>query len=384
MYQYERLTSQSFKIIIIGGGLAGLTSALHLSIKGMKVLLIEKHPYPKHKVCGEYISNEVLPYLKSLGFDPFEYGATRITRLTLSTARSRSVNVKLPNGGFGISRYKIDSELAKLSIENGVEIIQATVQSIRFTNGQFTVLTNQGNTYQSDLVIGAFGKRSNLDVKMGRKFMEESSPNLAVKAHYKGDFPKDLVGLHNFKGGYCGISMVENNHVNVCYIADLNAFKKYKNIEEFQMEVLSRNRFMRQAFDQLEMVFETPITISNISFDQKKPVEGHVLMCGDSAGMIHPLAGNGMSMAIRSAQILSQLILKFESGVIESRSTLEKTYTRMWNHEFGRRLRWGRSLAMLFKMGTFSEFILILLRRFPFILTYVIRKTHGKPMKPEL
>ena len=48
-------------VIIIGGGLAGLTSALHLSKKGFKVTLIEKHDYPRHKVCGEYLSNEVVP-----------------------------------------------------------------------------------------------------------------------------------------------------------------------------------------------------------------------------------------------------------------------------------------------------------------------------------
>lgn len=378
------MPSKTLSIIIIGGGLAGLTSALHLAKKGMRILLIEKHPYPKHKVCGEYISNEVLPYLNTLGFDPFQYGATRISRLTLSTTQSRSVSVKLAGGGFGISRYLIDAELATLGIENGVEIIHSTVQDIRFKNDRFEVLTNLGQTFQSELVIGAFGKRSNLDVKMSRDFMGEPSPNLAVKAHYKGDFPADLVGLHNFMGGYCGISMVENNRINICYITDLKAFKKYKNIDDFQSEVLGSNRFLKHALGQLDMVFENPLTISHISFDQKKPVENHVLMCGDSAGMIHPLAGNGMSMAIRSAQMLSHIILKYKSGEIESRNALEKTYTRVWKNEFGSRLRWGRTLAFLFKLGIFSEVILILLRWFPFILPFVIRKTHGKPMKPEL
>ena len=64
--------------IIIGGGLAGLTSALHLSRFGIQVTLIEKNSYPRHKVCGEYLSNEVLPYLRSLGFEPFDFGAKKI------------------------------------------------------------------------------------------------------------------------------------------------------------------------------------------------------------------------------------------------------------------------------------------------------------------
>lgn len=376
--------SQPYNIIIIGGGLAGLTSALHLSIKGKKVLLIERHPYPKHKVCGEYISNEVLPYLNALGFDPFEYGATRISRLTISTASSRSVTVHLPIGGFGISRYRIDFELAKMARSHGVEIVHAVVQEVNFQNDQIEVLTNRGVTYHSKLVIGAFGKRSNMDVKMNRDFMEESSPNLAVKAHFKGEFPEDLVGLHNFKGGYCGVSKVEDNRVNVCYITDLKSFKKHKNIVDFQQQVLSENRFLKQALNQLDMVFSTPITISNISFQTKSPVKDHVLMCGDSAGMIHPLAGNGMSMAIRSAQMLSQLILKYESGDLASRTALENSYVNQWNKTFATRLKWGRRLARLFRMKRVSEFILILLRLFPFILPFIIRKTHGTTMKPEL
>lgn len=373
-----------FNIIIIGGGLAGLTSAVHLSIKGMKVLLIEKHLYPKHKVCGEYISNEVLPYLTVLGFDPFEFGATRISRLTLSTAHNRSISVDLPYGGFGISRYRIDFELANMARDHGVEIDQATVQEIRFHNDQFEVSTNQSDTYSSPLVIGAFGKRSNLDMRLNRDFMDELSPNLAVKAHYKGDFPEDLVGLHNFKGGYCGISKVENNHTNVCYITDLKAFKKYKNIDDFERGVLCKNLFLKQAFSKLEMVFASPITISNISFQTKNPVKNHVLMCGDSAGMIHPLAGNGMSMAIRSAQMVSQLILKYESGEIASRTELERSYTQQWNQTFSTRLKWGHRIERIFRMKTLSEIILILLKIFPSILLIIIRKTHGKPMKPEL
>ena len=71
----------NFDVIIIGGGLAGLTNAIHLSKFNRQVLLIEKDSYPKHKVCGEYISNEVLPYLNSLGIDPINEGAKQITEV---------------------------------------------------------------------------------------------------------------------------------------------------------------------------------------------------------------------------------------------------------------------------------------------------------------
>lgn len=66
-------------VIIIGGGLAGLSSAIHLSKHDLSVLVIEKNSYPKHKVCGEYISNEVLPYLDYLEIDVFKLGAKKST-----------------------------------------------------------------------------------------------------------------------------------------------------------------------------------------------------------------------------------------------------------------------------------------------------------------
>ena len=374
----------SYNVIIVGGGLAGLTSAVHLSKKGLSVLLIEKHEYPKHKVCGEYISNEVLPYLKALDFNPFDFGAKNIVDFTLSTPGSRSVSTKLPTGGFSISRYCIDWELSKKAKQFGAEILHVNVTDIQFKNDQFQVFTNQNKQYTSELVIGSFGKRSNLDVKMNRDFIKKPSPFLGVKAHYKGDFPEDAVGLHNFKGGYCGISKVETDNVNVCYIADFKSFKQYKNIDDFQKKVLSQNKYLKEVFETYELAFEKPLSISQVSFSAKQPVENHILMCGDSAGMIHPLAGNGMSMAIRAAQMASQQILKFKSGEIKSRTDLENQYTKIWNKEFSSRLKSGHIIARLFRLGFFSELIMISLKTFPFILPHIIKKTHGKPMKAEL
>ncbi|MFT6324645.1 MAG: flavin-dependent dehydrogenase [Halieaceae bacterium] len=373
-----------YNVIIVGGGLAGLVSAVHLCKKGLSVLLIEKHEYPKHKVCGEYISNEVLPYLKALDFNPFDFGAKSMVDFTLSTPGSRSVSIKLPSGGFSISRYCIDWELSKKAKELGAEIRHVNVTDIQFKNNQFEVFTNENKQYTSELVIGSFGKRSNLDVKMNRDFMRKPSPFLGVKAHYKGFFPEDAVGLHNFEGGYCGLSMVETGLVNVCYIADFKSFKQYKNIEEFQKKVLSQNKFLKEVFDSYELAFAKPLSISQVSFSAKKPVENHILMCGDSAGMIHPLAGNGMSMAIRAAQMASQQILKFKEGHLKSRSELEKEYTKIWNAEFSDRLKSGHIIARLFRLGLFSELIMTFLQMFPFILPHIIKRTHGKPMKAEL
>ena len=368
-------------VIIIGGGLAGLCNAIHLSKFGKSVLLIEKNSYPKHKVCGEYISNEVLPYLQFLEINPFTFGAVKINRFKLSTTNNKLISAKLPLGGFGISRYTLDFELAKKAKENGVKILQDEVINVHFNNDVFNVETKQNQNFISKFVIGSFGKRSFLDVKMEREFIKKKSPYLGVKIHVKGNFPEDLVALHNFRGGYCGVSKVENNIINLCYITSFSAFKKHKNIDDFQKSVIFKNEFLKKIFKESKPVFEKSLSIGQISFETKSPIENNIIMCGDSAGMIHPLCGNGMSMAIQSSQIASKLILNYYDGKIVSRDAVEKQYLRLWTKQFKWRLKSGHFIAMLFRNDQIANILLQILRRMPFLLPIIIKQTHGKSIK---
>ncbi|WP_188373142.1 NAD(P)/FAD-dependent oxidoreductase [Winogradskyella haliclonae] len=368
-------------VIVIGGGLAGLTSAIHLSKEGVRVLLIEKNDYPKHKVCGEYVSNEVLPYLNYLGFNPFDFGAKHISEFELTTHNNKSISAKLPLGGFGMSRYEMDFQLYQLALKNNVEVLCDTVTNVSIKNDMFRIATKSNKDIQAKLVLGAFGKRSNLDAKFQRKFMTKKSPYLGVKIHVSGQFSEEKVALHNFKGGYCGMSKVENGNINLCYITNYEAFKKYKDIETFQEEVLFKNMALKEVFKNSKPKFEKPLAISQISFETKKPVENHMIMCGDSAGMIHPLCGNGMGMAIRSSQLASQLIIDYLKEKIKTREELEKAYTIHWKKAFNFRLKAGHTIAYLFRQDWLAPKLLVFLRWFSFLVPQIIKMTHGKPMK---
>jgi flavin-dependent dehydrogenase len=367
-------------VLIIGGGLAGLTSAIHLSKFGLKVIIIEKNEFPKHKVCGEYISNEVIPYLNYLDIDISILKPSKITDLEFSNPKGKIILAKLPLGGFGISRYVLDHYLFEKAKELGCKIIQDTVTESRFIENEFHVITNTNLKFKSKVVIGAFGKRSNMDQKLERDFIFKKSSWLAVKAHYSGVFTNHLVGLHNFEGGYCGVSKVENDKINICYLANYETFKKHKNIEEFQSEVVSKNPNLKAVFDSSTLLFEKPLTISQISFEKKVAVENHILMIGDTAGLIHPLCGNGMAMAIHSAKIASELTIDFLNNKIDSRKKLEEKYLQLWNMNFKTRLAMGRFLSRILVHEKLSAFLMQLLIIFPFLLTFIIKKTHGKPL----
>ncbi|AKD56380.1 NAD(P)/FAD-dependent oxidoreductase [Spirosoma radiotolerans] len=368
-------------VLIIGGGLAGLTAAIHLAKSELRVILLEKYTYPQHKVCGEYVSNEVLPYLQHLGIDIDELSPARIHRFLLSTATGKTVESKLPLGGFGVSRHALDHFLANTARRAGVVLEQQTeVTDVTFANDAFTVTTSAKKNYTATIVIGAYGKRSQLDKRLQRPFFQQESLWLGIKAHYRATLPNDQVALHNFEGGYCGLSQVENGIINACYLANYRSFKSFKHIDAFQKQVLSKNPFLRDFFTEATPLFDKPLTISQISFSRKQPIENHVLMCGDTAGLIHPLCGNGMAMAIHSAKLASELIVRFFEGELPNRLSLETQYAAAWSAEFKGRLLTGRIVQSILTSPGVTSALLTGLQLAPGLLPLIIKQTHGQPL----
>lgn len=364
-------------VAIIGGGLAGLINAILLSRNGLSVVLFEKRNYPSHKVCGEYISNEVLPFLIRNDLFPKDAEVSRLNKFMLSSTNGKYSTLDLDMGGFGISRYSLDHFLYKKAIEAGVDCkTDTSVENVEFLDDHFEVKFRR-ELLQSKLVIGAFGKRTNLDKKLNRKFIAARSPYIGVKYHIKTEFPRDTIALHNFKDGYCGISKVENDIYNLCYLSRRENLKKSEDISAMEKNVLGKNPFLKSIFDNSEFIFDKPLVINEISFAKKAPVENHILMSGDSAGMITPLCGNGMAMAIHSASILSGLISsRWNKGQFD-RNKLEKEYARFWNNKFSLRLSMGRKIQSLFGSESTSNLAVGLTKIKP-IGRIIVSLTHGK------
>lgn len=367
-------------VIIVGGGLAGLTAALALSGFGHSVLLFESNTYPHHKVCGEYVSNEVKPYMEHLGVDIMAAGAAAITDFEISIVNGAKIATKLPLGGMGISRFLFDNLLYNQAKEQGVSFSFTKVTDISFALDVFTVMSD-GKAFMAKIVLGAYGKRSTLDKTLNRAFSFKKQDWLAVKAHYKHpDFPEHLVALHNFEGGYGGLSKTETGAVNFCYLAHYESFKKYNDIDKFNKEVVAENPHLREFFEVSELVFDKPLAIAQISFDKKEPVLDHILMCGDTAGLIHPLCGNGMAMAIHSAKLASETVHRFLGKPDSNRNQMEKEYAIQWNIAFKNRLWFGRRLQHVLLNKRWMNAGIKMAAGSTSILKYIISKTHGKPI----
>jgi len=373
----------TYDLAVVGGGLAGLSLSIQMAKAGHRVILFEKEQYPFHRVCGEYISLESWDFLQGLGIDLPALNVTHIKRLQVSDIKGVFFEQPLPLGGFGISRFKLDHELAQIAKQEGVVILEHTrVNDIRFSRELFTIESTKGN-FVAKIVAGSFGKRSNLDVKWKRRFIvakkNKLNNHIGVKYHIRYDLADDLIALHNFKNGYCGISKVEGDQYCLCYLTTADNLQNSSNdIRKMEESILSVNPHLKKIFNDCEILWKEPLTISQISFDKKNLIEDHVLMIGDAAGMITPLCGNGMSMAMHAGKIAAEEISKFLKGTI-SREKMERNYTEKWTKLFGRRLRTGRMLQRLLDNQWLTTLTIRVGRSFPLLIRKLIKQTHGDP-----
>ncbi|GAA4728657.1 NAD(P)/FAD-dependent oxidoreductase [Flavisolibacter ginsenosidimutans] len=377
------MVKTDYDIAIVGGGLAGLATAIQLAKKAYSVVLFEKEEYPFQKVCGEYVSLESWAFLESLGLPLHKMSLPLIDTLQLTAPNGKELFTKLPLGGFGISRYLLDKSLADIAAKSGVTILQKTKVDDAKKQDDLFVISFPGNAIKTKVCCAAYGKRNNLDVKWKRPFLRQTSSRLnnyiGIKYHVKTDWKDNVIGLHNFENGYCGISKIEGNEYCLCYMTKAENLKACDNsIEALQENILAQNPHLKKIFSQSEVMKDFPVTISQINFGAKEKVQDGILMLGDAAGMITPLCGNGMSIALHTAKLAAALIDAFLQGKF-SQSEMEEAYKKQWNKAFASRLKAGRFIQSFFGGKRLSNFFVGTFKAFPFLTKPVIKLTHGKP-----
>ncbi|MBJ6108724.1 FAD-dependent monooxygenase [Hymenobacter sp. BT523] len=368
-------------ILLIGGGLAGLAAALDLAARGHRVAVVERKHYPFHKVCGEYVSNEVLPYLRRLGADPAALAPAAIGRFELSSPGGRTLTAPLDLGGFGVSRYRLDDFLYQRAQARGVEFyLKSTVTDVAYdaATDQHRVALADGRQLTARVVLGTYGKRANLDRQLQRGFFAQRSPYLGVKYHLRlPGFARDVIALHNFADGYAGISAIEEDKLCFCYLTTRENLRRHGTVPAMEAAVLARNPRLREILDTAEVLYPQPEVINEISFAPKQPVEQHILMVGDAAGLITPLCGNGMAMALHGAALAAAAAHDFLTHTT-TRPAMEAAYARAWQAQFGGRLRVGRAVQRLFGGPVLSELVVGGLRHWPGAVQALMRRTHGQ------
>ncbi len=376
------INNKIYDVAIIGGGLAGLNLSIQLAVKGHSVVLFEKESYPFHKVCGEYISMESWNFLTNeIGINLKKHKVAFINKLWITSPKGESLRSELESGGFGVSRYKLDFLLKDMAVAAGVLVLEnCKAEDVSFNNNIFDIITNKGH-FNANVCCGSWGKRSNFDIKWKRAFTGKTSSRLnnyvGIKYHVKMNFDEDVIALHNFKDGYCGISKIEDDKYCVCYLTKASNIKKAGSIKKAEEEVLYQNPHLKNAFEKMEHCYDAPLSISQISFSKKEAVQNNILMVGDSAGMITPLCGNGMSMAMHGSKIAAAEISAFLKNSI-SRKEMEKNYSKKWKNNFETRVATGKFVQYFFGRTAATNMLVKIMNKSRGLTKKLINLTHGK------
>lgn len=369
-----------YDIAIMGGGIAGLALSIDLKMRGYSVVVIEKGSYPRHKVCGEYISMESYNYLFHICPALVTLSFPLITKFKLSSTSGRLFQTKLDLGGFGISRYLLENLLYADAKKCGVVfMLKCKAMDIKYNPaGDDYFITTSDKNVNSVLVCNSTGRKSAFETKL-RDTQTQETNYIGIKYHVKLERDSDFVEIHNFPGGYCGISAIEENKSCLCYIVNSKKLNSVHNsIPELEKTYLFQNPQLKQIFSTAEFLFKEPVTISGINFKIKKPFADGVFYLGDAAGSIAPVTGNGMSMALRSAARLAETVDYFFLKLI-SKKQLVNIYSGYWKLEFSDRVKLSRHFQKLSEYPLLTNISIALFNPFPVLAKKIIRRTHGLP-----
>jgi len=299
----------TYDLIVIGGGPGGCATAITAMRKGSRVLLLERERYPRHRVCGEFVSAESLALLASLlSADQQELisAAPRISWARVF-ADGSELRFEVNPPAASISRYDLDLALWNSSLRVGVDARDGcTVQSV---NGESPfALTTTAGVFHARSIVNAAGRWSFLTSSATRNRASDARW-IGVKRHFCEANPSTSVDLYFFDGGYCGVQPVSYSGAKGAGIVNASAMVR-ADIATDLKDVLERHPALRERSQGWDPVIDQATT-SPLVFHKPEPVQRKMLQVGDAATFVDPFIGDGISMALRSGALAAECLEPF-------------------------------------------------------------------------
>ncbi len=314
-------------ITIVGGGLTGLSLAIALRNREIPVTLHEAGHYPRHRVCGEFISGVSQKTLENLGITEAFHGAAHHQNIIWYSQNTYLREMKLPIPAIGISRYQLDNRLQILAKQRGAHL-----------NSGSRVVSNKTEPG----TVWTAGRRPTKGTWVG------------LKAHIRSaELPQHLA-MYSGPHGYLGIAPVEEDWHNVCGLFQID-----RSLNASHQDLLpaylkkNGNTDLAKLLEFSEWRENSFTAIAGFELGKQARVEGHLAL-GDSHSIIPPFTGNGMSMAFQSAEIALPFLTKFSEGKSSWPETILKTMSAL-DKKFKKRLAASKLMhPLLFKTQVHS------------------------------
>lgn len=297
------------RITIAGGGLAGLSLAIGLRTRGAQVTVKEAGAYPRHRVCGEFISGVSEKTLASLGIADLLGDARKHRELAWCEQGREILRDHFPTPALGISRYLLDDRLQR-----------------RLTEAGGGLLTHaRAKPEPAEGLVWAAGRRP------------RNGSWIGLKAHVRGIPMAADLEMHGGSNGYAGLAGVEDGWVNVCGLFRLDRDLTAKGADLLPAYLdAGGNHVLGNALRDCIWREGSFSAVAGFEFGRQHRVPG--LTCiGDAESMIPPFTGNGMSMAFQAAELAIEPLLDWARRACGWPAASAEIRLRL-NHAFRRRL----------------------------------------------
>ncbi len=374
-------------VAILGGGLAGSSLATVLSRQGWDVVVIEQRHLPQHKVCGEFLSPESQASFAHMGLSAAiaRLSPATMERALLTTPTGVALQVELPGQALGVSRFALDAALLEAAAQAGATVYTGTTASgVQLDAQGCSIETHAGPQraiIRARTAIAACGRQPPAGLRPRNESAPARQRHVGLKWHFENLDMLPQVELYLFPGGYAGLSPVEQGRANLCLLATQERFRYAGGSLPAMLEAICHwNPALRHRLAGGAVIPGSQKAVAAVDTARPATPWQEIAQVGDAVTMIPPLCGDGMAMALRSAELCAPLAHAYLEGHI-SRATWQQHYIRRWHQEFDRALLVGRSLQACLIQPGIADLTLLLGKGIPALARQAVRLTRGS-MQP--
>jgi len=356
-----------YDVIIIGAGPAGSTAAKFLAERERNVLLIDKAKFPREKLCGGGLTAKVLeefPYIKEHNLiDSYSYGG-----YVYANDIENGVQIKKDHPIMAtVLRKKFDAGLVQLALEKDCSLLEGTkVVDITFSENNVKTRIDTGEVLESKMVIGADGiwsftrKKAGLDPPQKQftvSLFNEYEVDEDTIDHYFS--PERYGHLHLKLDGMAGYGWVfpKKNHINI----GIGEMKPYQTTTHKELKSIFQGYIHLLKEENIIPKIITADTVNGAALPTKpipKTYGENVLLCGDAAGLINPITGEGIHYAMYSGRIAARVI-DDALNKNNTSSTFLSNYEKQWKRSFGKDIHLFLQITKQWENNDFRYFELL-------------------------